>query len=52
MGNLPQGAITKATLPIAFVKPQLNDCRNSKGESFVFVLNNLLNDCGCSKPNP
>ncbi len=30
---------------------QLNDCLNSKGEKLVFVLNNLLNDCGCSNPN-
>ncbi|MDB5130076.1 MAG: hypothetical protein JWQ85_4308 [Mucilaginibacter sp.] len=30
---------------------QLNDCLNSNGERLVFVLNNLLNDCGCSKPN-
>ena len=34
-----------------FVKYQLNDCLNSRGEGFVFVLNNLLNDCECSKPN-
>lgn len=30
---------------------QLKDCLNSKGERLVFVLNNLLNDCECSKPN-
>jgi len=30
---------------------QLNEWRNSDGESFVFVLNNLLNDCGCSNPS-
>jgi|GEM_PF-6449136 len=30
---------------------QLNDCLNCKGERCVLVLNNLLNDCGCSKPN-
>ena len=29
---------------------QLNDCLNSRGETFVLLLNNLLNDCGCSKP--
>jgi len=36
---------------IALIKGQLNDCLNSKGERLTFVLNNLLNDCGCSKPN-
>src|SRR6185437_1158081 len=33
------------------MRHQLNDSLNSKGERLVFVLNNLLNDCGCSKPN-
>ena len=30
---------------------QLNVCLNSKGDKSVLVLNNLLNDCECSKPN-
>ncbi len=30
---------------------QLNDCLNFSGERFVFALNNLLNDCECSKPS-
>ena len=30
---------------------QLNDALNFKGERVVFVLNNLLNDCECSKPS-
>jgi len=34
-----------------FVKYQLNDCLNFIGERSVFALNNLLNDCECSKPN-
>jgi len=36
---------------IAVLLCRLNDCLKSKGERLVFVLNNLLNDCGCSKPN-
>jgi hypothetical protein len=35
----------------SFVYCQLNDCLNSKGESCVLDLKNLLNDCECSKPN-
>lgn len=30
---------------------QLNDSLNSEGDSFVFALNSLLNDCECSNPN-
>lgn len=29
---------------------QLNEALNSSGETLVFDLNNLLNDCGYSKP--
>src|SRR5690606_10080620 len=32
-------------------RPQLNNCLYSTGETFVFVLNNFVNDEGCSKPN-
>ncbi len=38
-------------LLLALMARQLNDCLNSKGETFVLALNNLLNDCECSKPN-
>jgi len=30
---------------------QLNDFRKASGESFVFALNGLQKDCGCSKPS-
>ena len=30
---------------------QLKDRLNSNGDNLVFVLKNLLNDCGCSKPS-
>jgi len=39
------------TLHILMDNHQLKDCLNSKGERLVFVLNSLLNDCGCSKPS-
>ena len=29
----------------------LNHCLNSIGERFVFGLNSLLNDCGCTNPS-
>jgi hypothetical protein len=30
---------------------QLKLALNSNGDNCVFNLNNLLNDCGCSKPS-
>jgi hypothetical protein len=30
---------------------QLKDCLNCSGDTLVFFLNSLLNDCGCSKPS-
>ncbi len=38
-------------LSLIFSLCQLNDFRKAKGETFVLLLNSLMNDCGCSKPS-
>ena len=45
--------ITRQTEDLQKIIHELNHIirENSKGERFVLVLNSLLNDCGCSKPN-
>lgn len=46
--SFSKGKLLPAT---TFIHYQLKECRNSIGERLVLVLNNLLKDCRCSKPN-
>ena len=39
------------SLLVISISIQLSDCRYAIGDKLVFLLNNLVNDCGCSKPN-
>lgn len=42
-------------MALAFIHPLsallIKRCLNSKGKTFVFALESLLNDCECSKPS-
>jgi hypothetical protein len=49
--SIAENSMLFVVILIRSILCQLKDRLNSKGEKSVFILNNLLNDCECSKPN-